>query len=1160
MNNEMSLNHNIDNLIILYSNRKGENMAISRSWRMAWMALPLIFLLGPVAGATLLMEENFSYSAGQLTAAGGGANVSGGNWVTSSGTGNYIQVIGQNLSFSGYPSSGIGNCIAIVSATTSAEDAYRQFAAQGSGTTTYVGFLLNLSDVNGLGPNSSTTGDYFLSLLPSSSTTAYVGRISVRLGSTAGTFNLGLRATSSNTEAVWIPTDLVPGTTYLVVLGYQLGPDQCWLWLNPSLSGAQPAADLSQTPTGTVADIGRVAVRQNYASPVATPNATIDGFRVGTEWNDINGLNPSGPNVQNVSPASGASSVLPDANISVTFDRLVNGATVDTSSFVVTGRRQAYYPADSIRPAGNSASYTYFVRDTLRKSDTVTVTLTTAIADTGGNNMVVNYSWTFYTLIPDFDPPIVVSTSPANGQDYIPVDAQVEINFNEAMLPSTVTAASFSVTGRKTAQYQIGTPVMSNGDRRITIQPVGGFQYKDTVTVRMLPVLTDLSGNALRDTSIGFSTKLRAGVTIRDIQYTTDPSGNSPYSGQSVTVSGVVTGVIRASYSKGSYFIQDGTGPWNGIYCYDNGRSPSEGDSVLITGEISEYHTLTELSPTSFTLLKRGAILPEPVILPTCSLSSSNPNIEALEGILVATNKVTVATTANANFEWTINDGSGPAAVDDALDSLSKLGYNPIVNDSLARVQGIIYYGDSYTNYYWRIEPRFTKDIVQFKPVRFLSSMPANGKANVPSQVGIRLEFDKPLDPATVVPANFAVTGSLGGSYPLTVSYDNLNYLVTLKAQPSLTPGETVSVWVSYALRDTFGWYLDGNRDGVGSNDTTDQVRFGFTTLQNPTRIADVQRTGPDGFTPLLLNQTVTVEGVVTGPANIISSSTSSTASSYIQDVSGGVNLYGGSKSDFDLGRRVVATGTVTEYNGVTEVAVSSSANISVWDLADSLPRPKTMIYNQFPTESIEGLLIDFEGTVNAPPAYAGGGYNLEVRNGDAVVALRYGETSGFDNSVLTSGVKVRVTGIVSQYDKEPPYSTGYQIVPRFPASYIYNGRTYPADIELIADLTPPSASPEISGIRPNPFSPDLGEAAWIELNAPADDRVTLRLYDLKGRLVKTCLNNAPGGHQTYPWDGKDNMGRRANIGIYIAHLRSLSPQGGSMDRTKLVVLGTPLK
>ncbi len=64
----------------------------------------------------------------------------------------------------------------------------------------------------------------------------------------------------------------------------------------------------------------------------------------------------------------------------------------------------------------------------------------------------------------------------------------------------------------------------------------------------------------------------------------------------------------------------------------------------------------------------------------------------------------------------------------------------------------------------------------------------------------------------------------------------------------------------------------------------------------------------------------------------------------------------------------------------------------------------------------------------------------------------------------------------------------------------------------------------------------------------------------MKGRLVKTCLNNVPGGHQYYYWDGTDDSSRRANIGMYIAHLRSVTAEGAISNKTKIIVLGTPLK
>jgi hypothetical protein len=240
----------------------------------------------PVGGsiapdATALMIENFDYVPGQLT------TVSGGSWVNFSGTANFIQVTAGGLSYSGYPSSGIGNKIDIVNG--SAEDAYRQFVTQPVGTTTYAAFMVNVSSTTGMLPNTSTTGDYFAGFLPSNSTTLLNGRVSVRVGSVAGTYQLGLRATSSNTTSDFSTTDLNPGTTYLVVISYQSvaggSNDVVKMWINPTLGGAEPAANLTQT-TATVTDIidvSRFFIRQGTNSPLAS----VDGIRVGNSWSSV---------------------------------------------------------------------------------------------------------------------------------------------------------------------------------------------------------------------------------------------------------------------------------------------------------------------------------------------------------------------------------------------------------------------------------------------------------------------------------------------------------------------------------------------------------------------------------------------------------------------------------------------------------------------------------------------------------------------------------------------------------------------------------------------------------------------------------------------------------------------------------------------------------
>ena len=240
---------------------------------------------GVISPDVVLLTENFSYTAGQLT------TVSSGNWVNFSGTGNFIPVSSPGLTYPGYAGSGTGNKIDIVSASTSAEDVYRQFATQTTGTT-YAAFLVNVANTTGLLDNTTTTGDYFAGLLPSSSTTALNARVSIRLGTTPNTYQLGLRATSSNATTTFAATDLAVGTTHLVIISNELvtgnANDPVNMWINPTLGGAQPAATVSQvTATATDnADIARFFVRQGTTT---TPNASIDGVIVGTAWADVAG-------------------------------------------------------------------------------------------------------------------------------------------------------------------------------------------------------------------------------------------------------------------------------------------------------------------------------------------------------------------------------------------------------------------------------------------------------------------------------------------------------------------------------------------------------------------------------------------------------------------------------------------------------------------------------------------------------------------------------------------------------------------------------------------------------------------------------------------------------------------------------------------------------
>ncbi|MBI5805030.1 Ig-like domain-containing protein [candidate division TA06 bacterium] len=1091
------------------------------------------------AQAQLLLEENFSYSTGQLM------SVSGGSWINFSGLGsNPILVSSGSLVYTGYPSSGIGNKIDIISTTATAEDDGRVFSqSQMVGSTVYFAFLLNVADTIGLSANSSTTGDYFATIVPSGSI-SYFGRVSIRKGAATNTYNLGLRASTTNATAVWSAVDLAPGTTHLVLVRYQMisgsANDDAALFIDPSLSGAEPTPDISQISTSTAEpdSIGRIAIRQGSAG---TPNASIDGIRAGTTWDNIRGVLPVNPLVVYVSPANNAANISPNSAISVTFDRLMNAATIDTASFAVSGIKQSRYYPDSIRPSSNNAIYTFYVQDSLRKSDTITVTLSTAIADTDGNHLLAPYSWKFYIFVPETIKPYLVASNPANGTEWVRVNTSIALTFSEALVPATIDTGSFEILGVKRSRYPISAPVLSNGNTLATITLADSLYYSDTITVHIKPVISDPSGNLVRDTSITFKTKLRPGLSIRDIQYTISPSGDSPYKDSIVTIEGIVTSQLLTKMSTDkSFCIQDEYGPWNGIWVYDPGVSFSVGNRIRLTGQVQEYYERTTIGNIqSFEMLDSYVPLPAP----DSTNTTGAVDVEAYEGVLVRVRNVGVTAAPNTYGEWTASDGSGNCWFDDA----SGYSYDAKVGDSLKSITGVM----DYTFSSFKIQPRSDDDIID--------NFPPYIKKVLVTDAAVLIFTNKPLNTVFVNDSTVILQGNKNGYRTFTITEDTLLCELKLWPQPAFAIGESLTLTLKGTIQDISGITLDGNANRISEGSPSDDYMGKYLNSSLLLSIANVQKPGANGFASCVEGNTVTIEGMVSGPDKYFSSSTATNASWYVQDNTGGLNVYGGTKDVFLLGRRVVVTGIVTEYNGITELS-SSAADISVLVYARELIEPKTMVYNQLLGESIEGLLVSVEGTVSAIPAYAGGGYNMEIRNGNATIAVRISETSGFNLNPFVYGAKVRVTGIVSQYDKEYPYNSGYQLVPRFGTAYTYDGVNYPPDMVVLTDTIAAAVEGSIVSVSPNPFSPDYGQAGIIELNAPSGDHLTLRIYDLKGRLVKNCLNNVPGGHQYYYWDGTDDSHRRVCIGMYIAHLRTVTAEGSITDKTKVIVLATKLQ
>ena len=182
-------------------------------------------------------------------------------------------------------------------------------------------------------------------------------------------------------------------------------------------------------------------------------------------------------------------------------------------------------------------------------------------------------------------------------------------------------------------------------------------------------------------------------VSIHDIQFTTNPNGDSPLVGQMVNTGGIVT----AAYASG-YWLQNGNGAWSGIYVFDNANAPAVGDSVTLTASVEEYFNMTQLSSVSnYTAVSSG----NPVLV--AGISTADANLEDWEGQLV---QVTMANCVNddvaGNFgQWQVDDGSGFVWVDDLL-----YAFTPTLN-TIYDVTGPMSYSFSER----KIEPRDMNDI-----------------------------------------------------------------------------------------------------------------------------------------------------------------------------------------------------------------------------------------------------------------------------------------------------------------------------------------------------------------------------------------------------------------------------------------------------------------
>lgn len=225
-------------------------------------------------GTGSLMDENFNYPAGDSLGAHGWVSFSG-------GATNVLSVTSPGLSFPGYPLSNIGNATTV---NTTGQDAYKNFSTGDSTGALYAAFMVRVM--------TAQAGDYFMALLPPTSTTLYTARFYAKDSSSGLSFGLS-KSTAAAGGITYSPGTFSYGTTYIVIIKYQFNPGtstddvmRAYIF-SSAIPSTEPGTPTIGPVTGTQTDntLGRIALRQGTAG--IAPTANVDGIRITKSWTAI---------------------------------------------------------------------------------------------------------------------------------------------------------------------------------------------------------------------------------------------------------------------------------------------------------------------------------------------------------------------------------------------------------------------------------------------------------------------------------------------------------------------------------------------------------------------------------------------------------------------------------------------------------------------------------------------------------------------------------------------------------------------------------------------------------------------------------------------------------------------------------------------------------
>jgi YD repeat-containing protein len=232
------------------------------------------------------------------------------------------------------------------------------------------------------------------------------------------------------------------------------------------------------------------------------------------------------PMILTASPPNGATNVGDNAGVEMVFAKPTNPLTVNSSSIQLSAGG-APISAGSISFSNNNQTVLMVPSAPLPDGTQITMTIS-GVTDVAGNAVPAQTTQFTTGTGPDVVPPAIVSASPFQNAQNVPLNSIVALQMSQPVNPATVNSSTLTLVNSSNGQTALGTYSVSADGLTITFVPGAPLAAGTGYYVNFAGTgIADLAGNQLSSSPLFFTTGTTVSTTPPQVMGVSPANGTS---------------------------------------------------------------------------------------------------------------------------------------------------------------------------------------------------------------------------------------------------------------------------------------------------------------------------------------------------------------------------------------------------------------------------------------------------------------------------------------------------------------------------------------------------------------------------------------------------------------------------------------------------------